>query len=48
MSRRTRPRSTRAAAEAVPGARHETLEGQDHGVLQFPETLKDLLTGFLK
>ncbi|MEV4147158.1 alpha/beta hydrolase [Amycolatopsis sp. NPDC049691] len=38
----------RAAAAAVPGARHETLEGQDHGVLQFPETLKDLLTGFLK
>lgn len=38
----------RAAAAAVPGARHETLEGQDHGVLQFPETLKDLLTDFLK
>ncbi|RSD23709.1 alpha/beta fold hydrolase [Amycolatopsis eburnea] len=38
----------RAAAEAVPGARHETLAGQDHGVLQYPETLKDLLTGFLK
>ncbi|GHG25019.1 MULTISPECIES: alpha/beta fold hydrolase [Amycolatopsis] len=38
----------RAAAEAVPGARHETLEGQDHGVLQYPETLKDLLTDFLK
>ncbi|WP_410641980.1 alpha/beta fold hydrolase [Amycolatopsis sp. lyj-346] len=38
----------RAAAEAIPGARHETLEGQDHGVLQFPETLKPLLTDFLK
>jgi pimeloyl-ACP methyl ester carboxylesterase len=38
----------RAAAEAVPGARHETLEGQDHGVLQFPETLKPLLTDFFK
>ena len=38
----------RAAAELIPGARHETLAGQDHGVLQFPETLKDLLTGFLK
>jgi pimeloyl-ACP methyl ester carboxylesterase len=38
----------RAAAEAVPGARHETLEGQDHGVLQYPETLKDLLIDFLK
>ncbi|MEV6642850.1 alpha/beta hydrolase [Amycolatopsis sp. NPDC051371] len=37
----------RVAAEAVPGARHETLEGQDHGVLQNPETLRDLLTGFL-
>ncbi|MEU5257898.1 alpha/beta hydrolase [Amycolatopsis sp. NPDC021455] len=38
----------RAAAAAVPGARHETLEGQDHGVLQYPETLRDLLTDFLK
>ncbi|WP_410574867.1 alpha/beta fold hydrolase [Amycolatopsis sp. cmx-4-61] len=38
----------RAAAAAVPGARHETLEGQDHGVLQYPETLKPLLTDFLK
>ena len=38
----------RAAAEAVPGARHETLAGQDHGVLQYPETLRDLLTDFLK
>jgi pimeloyl-ACP methyl ester carboxylesterase len=38
----------RAAAAAVPGARHETLEGQDHGVLQYPETLQPLLTDFLK
>ncbi|WP_103350282.1 alpha/beta fold hydrolase [Amycolatopsis sp. CA-128772] len=38
----------RVAAEAVPGARHETLDGQDHGVLQYPETLKPLLTDFLK
>ena len=38
----------RAAAEAVPGARHEVLEGQDHGVLQYPETLKPLLLDFLK
>lgn len=38
----------RVAAEAVPGARHETLEGQDHGVLQHPETLKRLLLDFLK
>ncbi|MCR6484845.1 alpha/beta hydrolase [Amycolatopsis sp. OK19-0408] len=38
----------RVAAEAIAGARHEVLKGQDHGVLQFPETLKDVLTGFLK
>ncbi|WP_103341121.1 alpha/beta fold hydrolase [Amycolatopsis sp. CA-126428] len=38
----------RAAAAAVPGARHETLEGQDHGVLQYPETLRPLLVDFLK
>ena len=46
------PASFAEAAEAVvaviPGARRETLAGQDHGVLQYPETLKDLLTGFLK
>ncbi|WP_284743733.1 alpha/beta fold hydrolase [Amycolatopsis sp. RTGN1] len=38
----------RIAASSVPGARHETLPGQDHGVLQHPETLKPLLTDFLK
>ena len=38
----------RAAAAAVPGARHETLAGQDHGVLQHPESLRDLLVDFLK
>ncbi|WP_410671126.1 alpha/beta fold hydrolase [Amycolatopsis sp. cmx-4-68] len=38
----------RAAAAAIPGARHETLEGQDHGVLQFPETLKPKLADFLE
>ncbi|WP_410621235.1 alpha/beta fold hydrolase [Amycolatopsis sp. cmx-8-4] len=38
----------RVAASAVPGARHETLPGQDHGVLQHPESLRDLLVGFLK
>ena len=38
----------RVAASLVPGARHETLEGQDHGVLQYPESLRDLLVGFLK
>ncbi len=40
--------TARAVAEVIPGARHETLAGQDHGVLQFPETLEPLLTGFLK
>lgn len=40
--------TARAVTEVIPGARHETLESQDHGVLQFPETLKDLLTDFLK
>ncbi|WP_410606178.1 alpha/beta fold hydrolase [Amycolatopsis sp. lyj-109] len=40
--------TARAVAEAVPGARHETLDGQDHGVLQYPETLRPLLTDFLK
>jgi pimeloyl-ACP methyl ester carboxylesterase len=38
----------RAAAALVPGARHETLAGQDHGVLQYPESLRDLLVDFLK
>lgn len=38
----------RVAASTVPGARHETLPGQDHGVLQHPESLRDLLTDFLK
>jgi pimeloyl-ACP methyl ester carboxylesterase len=38
----------RAAAAVVPGARHETLAGQDHGVLQHPESLRDLLVDFLK
>ncbi len=41
------PASARAVAEAVPGARYETLEGQDHGVLQHPESLRSLLTEFL-
>ncbi|MFG1644193.1 alpha/beta fold hydrolase [Amycolatopsis sp. NPDC049252] len=38
----------RLAAAAVPGARHETLPGQDHGVLQHPESLRDLLVEFYK
>ncbi|RSM36972.1 alpha/beta hydrolase [Amycolatopsis balhimycina DSM 5908] len=40
--------TARAVTAAIPGARHETLAGQDHGVLQFPETLRGLLTDFLK
>jgi pimeloyl-ACP methyl ester carboxylesterase len=38
----------RAAAASVPGARHETLPGQDHAVLQHPESLRALLLGFLR
>jgi pimeloyl-ACP methyl ester carboxylesterase len=38
---------TRAVAEAVPGGRYVTLEGQDHGVLHHPEALRLLLNGFL-
>ena len=36
----------RAVAEAVAGARYETLDGQDHGVLNQPATLRPLLTSF--
>ena len=36
-----------AAAAAVPGARYETLPGQDHAVLQHPEALAPLLRSFL-
>ena len=41
------PAAARAVAGAIPGARYETLEGQDHGVLNQPEALRPLLTGFL-
>jgi pimeloyl-ACP methyl ester carboxylesterase len=34
-------------ARAVPGARHVTLEGQDHGVLQQPAALLTCLREFL-
>ncbi|MDT8915621.1 alpha/beta hydrolase [Amycolatopsis sp. PS_44_ISF1] len=37
----------RAVASAVPGGRYETLEGQDHSVLNQPESLRALLSGFL-
>lgn len=40
--------AARAVTEAVPGARRETLPGQDHGVLQTPEALRPLLTEFFK
>ncbi|QXV56175.1 alpha/beta hydrolase [Amycolatopsis sp. TNS106] len=38
----------RAVADTVPGARYATVEGQDHGVLHQPDTLRGLLTGFLR
>ena len=39
--------ATRAVADAIPGARHAVLEGQDHGVLNQPEALRPLLRDFL-
>ncbi len=41
------PAGARAVAGAIPGARYETLEGQDHGVLNQPEALRPLLVDFL-
>jgi pimeloyl-ACP methyl ester carboxylesterase len=38
--------TARALAHAVPGARHLTLEGQDHTVLQHPEALQPALVQF--
>jgi hypothetical protein len=38
--------TARAVAQAVPGARHLTLEGQDHSVLQHPEALRPALVEF--
>jgi pimeloyl-ACP methyl ester carboxylesterase len=40
------PAAARAVAEAIPGGRYVTLDGQDHGVLQQPGALRDLLTGY--
>jgi pimeloyl-ACP methyl ester carboxylesterase len=37
----------RAVADAIAGARYETLEGQEHGVLNQPEALRPLLIDFL-
>jgi pimeloyl-ACP methyl ester carboxylesterase len=39
--------ATRAVADAIPGARYITLDGQDHGVLHHPEALRPVLSGFL-
>jgi pimeloyl-ACP methyl ester carboxylesterase len=39
--------ATRQVAEAVPGARFESLDGQDHGVLQQAEALVPCLREFL-
>lgn len=41
------PAGARAVAGAIPRARYETLEGQDHGVLNQPEALRPLLVDFL-
>jgi pimeloyl-ACP methyl ester carboxylesterase len=38
--------TARAVASVVPGARHLTLEGQDHSVLQHPEALRPALVEF--
>ena len=38
---------TRAVADAVPGGRYVTLDGQDHGILHQPEALRPVLSAFL-
>jgi pimeloyl-ACP methyl ester carboxylesterase len=38
--------ATAQVAAAIPGARFETLEGEDHGVLQHPKALRPLLASF--
>lgn len=37
----------RVVAQAVPGARYLTIEGQDHGVLNQPEALRPVLANLL-
>ncbi len=39
--------ATRGVADAIPGARYVTLDGQDHGVLNQPEALRPVLIDFL-
>jgi pimeloyl-ACP methyl ester carboxylesterase len=39
--------ATRAVADAAPGGRYVTLDGQDHGVLHHPEALRPVLSAFL-
>jgi pimeloyl-ACP methyl ester carboxylesterase len=39
--------ATLAVADAIPGARYVTIEGQDHGVLHEPGALRPVLTEFL-
>ncbi len=36
----------RAVAAAIPGCRHVTLDGHDHGVLRRPAGLRPVLTSF--
>jgi pimeloyl-ACP methyl ester carboxylesterase len=40
------PAAARAVADAIPGARYVTLEGQDHSVLNQPDALRPLLAGY--
>jgi hypothetical protein len=44
--RNFRGAATRAVADAIPGARYVTVEGQDHSVLHQPEALLPLLARF--
>jgi len=40
------PAAAQAVADAIPGARYVTLDGQDHGVLLQPDALRPLLTSY--
>jgi pimeloyl-ACP methyl ester carboxylesterase len=39
--------STHAVADAIPGARHVSLEGQDHSVLHNPAALRPVIVDFV-